>query len=110
VASSLVHVGLQATCPHGAQVSAVAAGTRVTVQGQAVTVSTDTFTVSGCTFMVGNKPQPCMTIKWLVPATRVKVGGQAVLLQDSTGLAQSADQIPAGPPTISSVQTRVKGT
>ena len=46
---------------------------------------------------------------WIVPATRVKVGGQFVLLQNSTGLCQSAEQIPNGPPSVTVVQMRAKG-
>jgi hypothetical protein len=45
-----------------------------------------------------------------VPATRVFVNGQPVILQTSTGLCQSAEQIPQGPPTIVATQPRVIGT
>ena len=62
----------------------------------------DLTTVAGCPFQVpvgaGTKPQPCVKVQWPVPATRVKVDGQPVLLQTSTGLCQSAEQIPQGPP------------
>jgi len=39
----------------------------------------------------------------------VLVGGQPALLQTSPGLCQSAEQIPAGPPTVIAGQVRVKG-
>jgi hypothetical protein len=48
-----------------------------------------------------------VTIQWLVPATRVRVGGQFVLLQSSTGLAKSAAQAPQGAPIVTVVQPRV---
>ena len=107
----LLHVGASATCPHGGQVSIVSSNSRVTVSQQAVALANDQFTIAGCSFTVPpNKPQPCMTVQWLEPATRVTVTGQPVILQSSTGLCQSADQIPAGPPNVTTTQTRVKGT
>jgi hypothetical protein len=85
--------------------------TRVKVGGQPVAVMADQFTVAGCSFTVPpNKPQPCAKVQWLVPAARVRVGGSPVILATSTGLCQSADQIPAGPPNVIVTQLRVKGT
>ena len=104
--SPIFHVGAQAMCPHGGQVSTAPGSPRVTVGGQPVATLADTFLVAGCAFVVGTKPQPCVKVQWLVPAMRVKVGGQPVILQSSTGLCQSAEQIPAGPPSIVMTQTR----
>jgi hypothetical protein len=107
----LLHVGITAMCPHGGQISVVSTNTRVMVSGQAVAVVGDNFMVAGCAFTVPtSKPQPCVKVQWIVPAIRVKVGGKQVLLQSSTGLCQSAEQIPQGPPNIVSTQTKVKGT
>jgi hypothetical protein len=112
--SELFHVGAQATCPHGAQVTTVASSQRVLVGGQPVATISDTFTISCCPFQVpvgpGTKPQPCVKVQWLVPSTRVLVGNQPALLKTSSGLCQSAEQIPAGPPSVSSTQVKVKGT
>ncbi|WP_217995211.1 hypothetical protein, partial [Methylogaea oryzae] len=62
----------------------------------------------------GTKPQPCVTVKWLMPSTRFLVGGQPVALLPAPGagpgLCQSAEQIPQGPPMVSTVQTRVIGS
>ena len=44
------------------------------------------------------------------PGTRVLVGGQPALLQTSTGLCLSAEQIPQGPPTVTVNQSRVIAT
>ena len=70
--------------------------------------------VSGCPFQIpvgaGTKPQPCIKIQWIKPALRVKINGQPALLQDSSGLCQSAEQIPQGPPQVVVTQMRVKGT
>src|SRR4051812_17485633 len=97
-------------CPHGGQVSAIPSSPRVLLGGQpAVTVS-DTFLVAGCAFTVPPaKPQPCIKVQWLVPATRVMVGGKPALLATSAGLCQSAEQIPGGPPNVSTTQVRAMG-
>ncbi|MFO7540429.1 MAG: hypothetical protein R6X32_20510 [Chloroflexota bacterium] len=101
-------------CTHGATVSAQASNKGVTINGQAVVVLSDVFTVSGCPFQIpigtGTKPQPCVKVQWVVPAKRVRVNGQPVLLQDSTGICQSAEQIPQGSPNVVMTQFRVKGT
>jgi hypothetical protein len=92
-------------------VSVVSSNSRVQVGGQPVATVSDTYPIAGCAFTVpGPKPQPCTTARWLVPATRVTVSGQAVIIQTSTGLCQSAEQIPQGPPTIITTQTKVVAT
>jgi hypothetical protein len=109
----LLHVGAAVSCPHGAPAQIVAANARVLVGGAPVATVTDTTTVTGCPFQVpvgaGTKPQPCVTVRWLVPAARVLVGGQPALLNTSAGLCLSAEQIPAGPPLVSATQPRVVG-
>jgi len=107
----LFHVGAAAICPHGGQVTVISSNSRVLVSGMPIATMGDTYVVAGCAFTVPpGKPQPCVKVQWLVPATRVMVNGQPALLQTSTGLCQSAEQIPQGPPTIVSTQTRVMGT
>jgi hypothetical protein len=109
--SPLFHVGATAMCPHGGQVSTIPSNTRVLVGGQPVATMGDTFLVAGCAFTVPpSKPQPCVKVQWLVPATRVRVGGQFAILQSSSGLCQSAEQIPGGPPSVTVTQLRAKGT
>lgn len=110
----LVHVGAQAMCPHGGQVTFITANSRVMVNGQPAITVADTFTIAGCPFQIpipsGTKPQPCVTGRWITPATRVTINGQPAILQMSSGLCQSAEQIPQGPPNVSVVQSRVSGT
>jgi len=106
----LYHVGAQAMCPHGGQVNTISSNSRVLVSGQPIATFSDTYLVAGCAFMVGTKPQPCVQVQWLVPATRVLVGGQPPILQTSTGLCLSADQIPGGPPSVTSTQTKAIAT
>ncbi|MEM6468162.1 MAG: PAAR-like protein [Planctomycetota bacterium] len=108
---NLFHVGATATCPHQGQISVVSQNTRVLVGGQPVATFSDMHTVAGCPFTVpGPKPQPCVTVKWLVPATRVLINGQPALLQTSSGVCQSAEQAPQGPPNVLVTQPRVQGT
>jgi hypothetical protein len=101
------HVGAVTICPHGGQVSAVTSNTRVLVGGMPAVTLADTFPVAGCAFAVGPKPQPCLTARWLVVATRVTVMGQPVVIQGGTGLCFSPEQAPQGPPTVVSAQPRV---
>jgi uncharacterized Zn-binding protein involved in type VI secretion len=106
----LVHVGASAICPHGGQVTIISTNARVLVSGQPVATIADTFLVVGCAFAVGPKPQPCVKVQWLVPAARVLVNGQPAILQTSTGLGQSAEQIPQGPAIVVAAQPRAIGT
>jgi hypothetical protein len=106
----LMHVGANAICPHGGQVSTISTNARVLVGGQPVATFGDTYLVAGCAFTVGPKLQPCVKVQWLVPAARVLVGGQPAMLQTSTGLCQSAEQIPQGPPSVVATQVRARGT
>jgi hypothetical protein len=110
----LVTTSASVNCTHGASVSIVSGNARVKAGGAYVAVLSDSGTVSGCPFQIpvgaGTKPQPCVTVRFLVPATRVRIGGQPALIQTSSGICQSAEQIPQGPPTIVSTQTQVKAT
>lgn len=107
----LLHVGATANCPHGGQMSTISSNTRVLVSGQPVATLSDNYLIAGCAFTVPvAKPQPCVKVLWLVPASRVMVGGKPVILQTSTGMCQSAEQIPQGAPTVIATQTRVSGT
>ena len=107
----LFHANATATCPHGGQVTTVPKNTRVLVMGMPVVTVSDISLVAGCAFTLPNgKPQPCVKVLWLVPATRVLIMGQPAVLMTSTAIAQSAEQIPQGPPIIAATQTRVIGT
>jgi hypothetical protein len=106
----VLHVGAVLTCPHVGQVTAISANARVLVAAQPAVTVTDTFPIAGCPFNVSGKPQPCVRVQWLVPAARVKVMGQPVLTQLSTGLCLSPEQAPQGPPIVMVVQPRVLAT
>lgn len=109
----LVHVGASGICPHAGQLTFITSNARVLVSGQPVVTVTDMFTIAGCPFQIpigtGTKPQPCVTGRWLTPSARILVNGQPAILQASTGLCQSVEQIPQGPPTVITTQVRAGG-
>ena len=105
----LVHVGATMMCPHGGQASVVPGNPRVLLGGQPAATLADQYVVAGCAFVVALKPQPCVLVQWLAPATRVLIGGQPAVLQTSTGLCKSVEQIPQGPPIVAATQPRVRG-
>lgn len=107
----VLHTGTTATCPHGGTLNIIAASPRVMVSGMPVAVLTDQGLIAGCAFTVPpGKPQPCVTTRWIVAATRVLANGQPVLINPSVALCLSAEQIPGGPPIIAASQTRVIAT
>jgi hypothetical protein len=106
----VLHAGAAALCPHGGNLTIVAASPRVTVSNMPAALLTDQGLVAGCVFTVGPKPQPCVTTRWIVGATRVTSNGTPLLINPVVALCQSAEQIPGGPPTIVGGQTRVIAT
>ena len=106
----LVQVGATLICPHGGQITIVPGNPRVSFDGQPAGTMSDQYLVAGCSFVVATVPQPCPTVQWLVPATRVTIGGQPAVLQSSTGMCMSATMIPNGPPQVVVTQVRAEGT
>jgi hypothetical protein len=114
MAGFIVTTAASPICTHGAAVTAAPGSARVRAGGAPVATLADQFAVAGCPFQVpiptGTKPQPCVAVRWIAPAVRVRVDRQPVILQMSSGICQSVEQIPQGPPTVVSTQARVKGT
>jgi hypothetical protein len=106
----LYHVGVTAMCGHGGQISAIASSPRVRFGGQPAVTIGDTFPIAGCALNISGSPHPCVMVQWLVPAARVRIAGQAAILQTSSGLTIAADQAPQGSPIVVSGQVRVRGT
>src|SRR5262245_33343499 len=107
----VLHTGATAQCPHGGVLNIIAAGARVLVNGMPAAVLTDQGVVAGCAFTVPpSKPQPCVSTKWIVGATRVTSNGVPLLINPCVALCLSAEQIPGGPPVITGSQTRVIAT
>jgi uncharacterized Zn-binding protein involved in type VI secretion len=107
----LFHVGNTTMCPHGGMAQTISSNARVLVNGMPVATIADQTLIAGCVFTLpGPKPSPCVKVQWLVPATRVLIMGQPALLQTSSGLCQSPEQAPQGPPVVTVNQPRVIGT
>ena len=111
----VLHVNAACQCTHAGPATIIPAQPRVLVSGQPVATMTSQIMVAGCAFTVpGPKPQPCITIKWLMPSVRVLVLGQPAMLLPAPGagpgLCLSPEQIPQGPPIVSAVQLRVIAT
>lgn len=101
----LLHQGATVLCMHGGQCQATAPNPRVKVGGQPVVTQVAPHTVAGCPFNVSGSPSPCVTAQWVTGATRVLVGGQPVLLQDSRAAC-----VPNGTGvSVVMTQTRVRG-
>ena len=114
----LMHVGAVMKCTHGATATVAPSQPRVVVNGQPVATMSSPIAVALCPFQVpigtGTKPQPCVTVKWGMASARFLVNGQPAALLPAPGPApavcQSVEQIPQGPPTVSTIQTRVVGS
>lgn len=91
---ALLNASTTMICPHGGQVQAITSNTQAKAQ-DFILRATDTFTIAGCSFNPGF-PHPCVTVQWIVTATRVKAGGDLALTTDSVGLCLAADQAPQG--------------
>ena len=105
----VVNVGSVILCPHGGQVTIISSDARVLASGTPVSTVADQFMVAGCVFTIP-PPQPCLTVQWLVGATRVLINGTPPVLQTGTGLAIAATGAPNGPPIVASTQLRVVAT
>ena len=95
-------------CPHGGTATVSPASTRVTA-GSPLICGTDTFIVAGCAFNIAGVPSPCVSVNWMVTATRVQSGGALALNTASVGLCLAATQAPQGPVSIQSMQPSVSG-
>lgn len=107
MAGPVLHFGASLICPHGGQLTIIAASPRVLLGGMPAAVLTDQGLIAGCVFTVPPKPQPCVTTKWLAGATRVLASGVPLLTAPPAALTMSVEQIPAGPPIVLQVQARV---
>jgi hypothetical protein len=108
----LLHGGATVMCTHAGPATIIPTQPRVLVSGMPVALISDQIVVAGCAFTLpGPKPQPCVTVKWLMPSARVTINGQPAMViaapGTGPGLCQSAEQIPQGPPIVSVVQSRV---
>jgi hypothetical protein len=101
----LLNTSAKVLCMHAGQAQPIVPMPRVRVAGQPVTVQPNPYSIGGCS-LPPNAGGPCVTAQWMTAATRVRAGGQPVLLQDS-----QATCAPTGTPVqVVFVQARVRGT
>jgi hypothetical protein len=106
VPGPLLHLGATVMCSHGGQAMPTMPNPRVLVSGQPVVTMAAPYVVAGCAFVPPGGNGPCVTAQWVTSATRVLVGGQPVVLQDSQAICT-----PTGTPLIAAAaQTRVIGS
>ncbi len=102
-------------CTHLAKGMIGPGQSRVLLGGRLAATTANAITVPpGCPFQVpppaGPKPQPCTSITWGSVAGKVTVGGVPLLLGTPgtvAGVCRSTEQIPQGPPTVTTIQTKV---
>jgi hypothetical protein len=103
----------QLKCPHGGTVSIVSSNSKVSAAGSPLALSGDTFTISGCSFQIpvgtGTVPSPCVRVQWIMTDLRDKTNGTLGLTQSSAGLCLAATQMPQGPVSVSSTQSKASG-
>lgn len=110
MACPLVTTAALIQCAHAGMVSVVSANVRVRAGGQPVALVSDNYPIAGCPFLKPPPaPSPCVLVQWIVPAARVRVLGQPVILQASTGLGLAATLDPQGPVSVVATQPRVGG-
>jgi hypothetical protein len=106
MAGYLLDTSATVLCVHGGTATPTVRGARVTVNGQSIVTRSCTYTIAGCSCVVGVVYLPCVTAQWTTAATRVRAGGEPVVLADS-----QATSTPNGTGvTIAATQTRVKAT
>jgi hypothetical protein len=108
VAGFVITSATVAMCPHGGQVTFVPSQTQLMVDSASAILVSDAALIAGCPFVIGTAPSPCLTIQWMLPATRAGVHGTPVLLSTSVGLCMSPAAAPQGTVIFSSVQARVQ--
>ena len=105
-------VAAVASCSHQGHATIAPDQTAVTIQGTLAATSASLITVVGCPF-TPVAYHPCVTIRWLMPSTKVTAQGKPLILMPppgagvAPGLGMAADQAPQGPPTVMTNQLNV---
>ena len=89
-------------CGHAGVATHIPTQARVRILGSPVALVSDQHAVAGCG-LTGSPTAPCVVLAWSVPAVRVRVSGQPVLLQTSLPVA-------VGPGIVMPGQGRVLAT
>ena len=109
MAGYIIDAGATITCPHGGRVTVAAQATRTALSGQPPLRVDDTAVISACPFNVSGAPSPCLSVQWVMPATRLSVDSSPLVLSSSVAMCLNAANAPQGTALISGFQTRVQG-
>lgn len=96
MAGFLIHLGATVECMHGGKAFPTSPNARVTIGGQPAATMSTLWLVSGCA--LPSPPEangPCMTATWVSASSRVRVGGQPVLIDDGHAVCA-----PSGTPLL----------
>lgn len=98
-------------CLHAAPATLAATGIKVLIDNAPAMLSGDQVAIAGCPFTVPiGKPQPCLTGKLAMSATKVFVNNKPVMLRGVADIGVSPEQAPNGPLTHITVQLKVIAT
>ncbi len=107
MADEILHQGATVQCVHAGQAQPMTINPRVKVGNQSIVTQSAMYTISGCT--QPPPPQgngPCVTAQFTNAATRVRAGGEPVLLKSDQAICT-----PTGTGlNIITTQTQVKAT
>ena len=110
MAGNTLSIAASLKCPHGGKVQIVPSNPLTTVDHASIATVNDTFIVIGCPFQIPAVvpiPSPCLTVRWVVTDTLVKVNNALTLSRSSQGICYSVQQAPQGPVVIESTQSKV---
>ncbi len=95
-------------CPHGGSVKITSTNTKTKANNAFMVTANDTFVIAGCPFMIGSASSPCLTVRWLVPDSQVKINSNPTLSSSNTGMCLNVAQAPQGSVVIINTQTKVQ--
>lgn len=106
----LLDAGATIACPHGGAAVVAENGARATLGGAPALTVAHSLAIVGCPLVsAAGEPQPCVAVRWLTTAARVRMIGEAALLATSTGVCVSASGEAQGEATVAAAQTRAIG-
>ncbi|MGH3974120.1 MAG: hypothetical protein ACRDS9_12475 [Pseudonocardiaceae bacterium] len=100
----ILDAGTTITCPHGGRVTVAPRATRVSLAGKPPLLVDDTAVIAACPLV----QSPCLSVRWVLPATRVTVESSPVLLSSSIALCLNVANAPQGTALLTGFQTRVR--
>ena len=99
------------SCFHQAPATVPPSQQAVSIMGGLVATMSGQIAVAGCPFAPGGVAQPCVTIKWSQPSTKVTIMGQPLLLMPppDAGIAPGVclAAAPQGAATVKANQAKV---